>query len=96
MFIVWLLRARHCSNDFISYILIKSSSIIIIPVLPMRKLKHQDVKQLAQGHPARDWQRQESLSCFTAHVINHSAVVPLSLYFQIFYMTSILHLICWS
>ena len=63
----------------------------------MRKLKHQDVKQLAQGHPARDWQGQESLSGFTAHVINHSAAVPpLSLYFQTFYMNSILTLICWS
>ena len=34
---------------------------IFIPILEKRKLRHREVKQLAQGHTARKWQGQAQI-----------------------------------
>lgn len=57
---------------------LEEKGTIYIPILQIRKLKHKDIKQLAQGHPAGKYVTHPIWKvCLQSHTLSHDTVLPL-------------------
>ena len=80
------LPQARLSSKYDSHVLTQSSQqpnerrAIVFPILQMRKHQHREVKQLAQGHRAFQWQSQESTnprpSDIRAHAVSPGQQLP--------------------
>lgn len=49
--------------------------IITIPILPMKKLRHKEIKELVEEHIADNWWSRDYLSDSKAFVLHHPALL---------------------